>query len=236
MSVSLADHFRRITSNAVYLEDGEMANIRLHKPMKVRKIKDDSLVDPYIQELQMNLEQIEKGGYDHFMLKEIYEQPSVITDTYRGRLHANEGIIQMSGVEDNLEKFLNAERIIIVACGTSWHAGLVAEYILEEFTRIPVEVEYASEFRYRNPIINSKDVVIAISQSGETADTMAAIKLAKEKGAFVYGVCNVVVTTRNDEVDVVDRCRKDDDGWCRGRRPRILSVGRAKLKAKMSLL
>ena len=187
-----ASPFIEYTSNAVYLEDGEMANIRLHKPMKVRKIKDDSLVDPYIQELQMNLEQIEKGGYDHFMLKEIYEQPSVITDTYRGRLHANEGIIQMSGVEDNLEKFLNAERIIIVACGTSWHAGLVAEYIFEEFTRIPVEVEYASEFRYRNPIINSRDVVIAISQSGETADTMAAIKLAKEKGAFVYGVCNVV--------------------------------------------
>ena len=187
-----ASPFIEYTSNAVYLEDGEMANIRLHKPIKVRKIKDDSLVDPYIQELQMNLEQIEKGGYDHFMLKEIYEQPSVIKDTYRGRLHANEGIIQMSGVEDNLGKFLNAERIIIVACGTSWHAGLVAEYIFEEFTRIPVEVEYASEFRYRNPIISSRDVVIAISQSGETADTMAAIKLAKEKGAFVYGVCNVV--------------------------------------------
>lgn len=187
-----ASPFIEYTSNAVYLEDGEMANIRLHKPIKVRKIQDDSLVDPYIQELQMNLEQIEKGGYDHFMLKEIYEQPSVIKDTYRGRLHANKGIIQMSGVEDNLEKFLNAERIIIIACGTSWHAGLVAEYIFEEFTRIPVEVEYASEFRYRNPIISPKDVVIAISQSGETADTMAAIKLAKEKGAFVYGVCNVV--------------------------------------------
>jgi glucosamine--fructose-6-phosphate aminotransferase (isomerizing) len=160
--------------------------------MKVRKIKDDSLVDPYIQELQMNLEQIEKGGYDHFMMKEIYEQPNVIKDTYRGRLHANEGIIQMAGVEDNIEKFLNADRIIIIACGTSWHAGLVAEYVFEEFTRIPVEVEYASEFRYRNPIIGSKDVVIAISQSGETADTMAAIKLAKENGAFVFGVCNVV--------------------------------------------
>jgi glucosamine--fructose-6-phosphate aminotransferase (isomerizing) len=160
--------------------------------MKVRKIKDDSIVDPYIQELQMNLEQIEKGGYDHFMLKEIYEQPNVIKDTYRGRLHANEGLIQMAGVEDNLEKFLNADRIIIIACGTSWHAGLVAEYVFEEFTRIPVEVEYASEFRYRNPIIGKKDVVIAISQSGETADTMAAIKLAKENGAFVFGVCNVV--------------------------------------------
>ena len=187
-----ASPFIEYTSNAVYLEDGEMANIRLHKPMKVRKIMDDSLVDPYVQELQMNLEQIEKGGYEHFMLKEIYEQPNVIKDTYRGRLHANDGIIQMAGVEDNLEKFLNADRIIIVACGTSWHAGLVAEYVFEEFTRIPVEVEYASEFRYRNPIITSKDVVIAISQSGETADTMAAIKLAKENGAFVFGVCNVV--------------------------------------------
>ena len=187
-----ASPFIEYTSNAIYLEDGEMANIRLHKPMKVRKIKDDSIVDPYIQELQMNLEQIEKGGYDHFMLKEIYEQPNVIKDTYRGRLHANEGLIQMAGVEDNLEKFLNADRIIIIACGTSWHAGLVAEYVFEEFTRIPVEVEYASEFRYRNPIIGKKDVVIAISQSGETADTMAAIKLAKENGAFVFGVCNVV--------------------------------------------
>ena len=187
-----ATPFIEYTSNAVYLEDEEMAIVRLHKPLKVRKIKDDSLVDPYIQELQLNLEQIEKRGYDHFMMKEIYEQPSVIKDTYRGRLLANKGIIQMSGVEDNLEKFLNAKRILIVACGTSWHAGLVAEYIIEEFSRIPVEVEYASEFRYRNPIINKDDVVIAISQSGETADTLAAIKLAKENGAFVFGVCNVV--------------------------------------------
>jgi glutamine---fructose-6-phosphate transaminase (isomerizing) len=187
-----ASPFIEYTSNAIYLEDEEMAIIRLHKPMKVRKIKDDSLVDPYVQELQMNLEQIEKGGYDHFMMKEIYEQPNVIKDTYRGRLHANEGIIKMAGIEDNIDKFLNAQRILIVACGTSWHAGLVAEYIFEEFTRIPVEVEYASEFRYRNPIINDKDVLIAISQSGETADTLAAIKLAKEKGAFVFGVCNVV--------------------------------------------
>lgn len=187
-----ASPFIEYTSNAIYLEDEEMAIVRLNKPLKIRKIKDDSLVDPYVQELQMNLEQIEKGGYDHFMLKEIYEQPNVIKDTYRGRLHANEGIIQMAGVEDNLEKFLNADRILIVACGTSWHAGLVAEYIIEEFARIPVEVEYASEFRYRNPIINKNDVVIAISQSGETADTLAAIKLAKENGAFVFGVCNVV--------------------------------------------
>lgn len=187
-----ASPFIEYTSNAIYLEDEEMAIVRLNKPLKIRKIKDDSLVDPYIQELQMNLEQIEKGGYDHFMLKEIYEQPSVIKDTYRGRLLANQGIIQMAGVEDNIEKFLNADRILIIACGTSWHAGLVAEYTIEEFARIPVEVEYASEFRYRNPIITNKDVVIAISQSGETADTLAAIKLAKEKGAFVFGVCNVV--------------------------------------------
>jgi glucosamine--fructose-6-phosphate aminotransferase (isomerizing) len=187
-----ASPFIEYTSNAIYLEDEEMAIVRLHKPIKVRKIKDDSLVDPYIQELQMNLEQIEKGGYDHFMLKEIYEQPSVIKDTYRGRLLANKGIIRMAGVEDNLERFTNAKRIVIIACGTSWHAGLVAEYIIEEFARIPVEVEYASEFRYRNPIINKDDVIIAISQSGETADTLAAIKLAKEKGAFVFGVCNVV--------------------------------------------
>ena len=187
-----ASPFIEYTANAIYLEDEEMAIVRLNKPLKIRKIKDDSLVDPYVQELQMNLEQIEKGGFEHFMLKEIYEQPSVIKDTYRGRLHANSGLIQMSGVEDNLEKFLNADRIIIIACGTSWHAGLVAEYVIEEFSRISVEVEYASEFRYRNPIITSNDVVIAISQSGETADTLAAIKLAKEKGAFVFGVCNVV--------------------------------------------
>ena len=187
-----ASPFIEYTSNAIYLEDEEMAVVRLHKPLKIRKIKDDASVEPYIQELQLNLEQIEKGGYDHFMLKEIYEQPSVIKDTYRGRLHANKGLIQMAGVEDNLEKFLNANRILIVACGTSWHAGLVAEYVIEEFARIPVEVEYASEFRYRNPIINQGDVVIAISQSGETADTLAAIKLAKENGAFVFGVCNVV--------------------------------------------
>ena len=187
-----ASPFIEYTSNAIYLEDEEMAIVRLHKPLKVRKIKDDTLVDPYIQELQMNLEQIEKGGYDHFMMKEIYEQPNVIKDTYRGRLNANDGLIKMAGIDDNIEKFTNAQRILIVACGTSWHAGLVAEYVFEEFTRIPVEVEYASEFRYRNPIINSNDVIIAISQSGETADTLAAIKLAKEKGAFVFGVCNVV--------------------------------------------
>lgn len=187
-----ASPFIEYTNNAIYLEDEEMAIIRLHKPIKIRKIKSDSEVSPYVQELQLNLEQIEKGGYDHFMLKEIYEQPQVIRDTFRGRLLSDQGLIKMAGIEDNLAKFVNAKRIIIAACGTSWHAGLVAEYMIEEFARIPVEVEYASEFRYRNPIINEDDVVIAISQSGETADTLAAIKLAKEKGAFVFGVCNVV--------------------------------------------
>ena len=187
-----ASPFIEFTKQAVYLEDEELAIIRKGKDLKIRKIKDDTLVDTSIQELKINLEQIEKGGYDHFMLKEIYEQPNAIKDTYRGRLLANEGLIKMSGIDDHTEKFLNADRIIIVACGTSWHAGLVSEYIFEEFSRIPVEVEYASEFRYRNPIITEKDVIIAISQSGETADTLAAIKLAKSKGAFVFGICNVV--------------------------------------------
>ncbi|HIB46987.1 MAG TPA: glutamine--fructose-6-phosphate transaminase (isomerizing) [Flavobacteriaceae bacterium] len=194
-----ATPFIEFTNNAIYLEDEEMAIIRRGRDVKVRKIKGDNLVDPYVQELQLNIEQIEKGGYDHFMLKEIYEQPSVIKDTYRGRLLANKGIVKLGGLEDYIEKFTNANRIIIVACGTSWHAGLVAEYIFEDLARIPVEVEYASEFRYRNPIITEKDVVIAISQSGETADTLAAIKLAKEKGAFVYGVCNVVGSTISRE-------------------------------------
>ncbi len=187
-----ASPFIEYTKEAIYLEDEEMAIIKLGKGIKIYKIKDDSLVDANIQELKMNLEQIEKGGYDHFMLKEIHEQPKAIIDTYRGRMLADEGIIRMAGIDNHMNKFLNAERIIIVACGTSWHAGLVGEYLIEEFARIPVEVEYASEFRYRNPIITSKDVVIAISQSGETADTLAAIKLAKSKGAFVFGICNVV--------------------------------------------
>ncbi|MFC7356385.1 glutamine--fructose-6-phosphate transaminase (isomerizing) [Jejudonia soesokkakensis] len=194
-----ASPFIEFTNNAIYLEDEEMAIIRRGREVRVRKIKDDKIVAPNIHELQLNLEQIEKGGYDHFMLKEIYEQPSVIKDTYRGRLLPDEGIVKLGGLEDYIEKFTNADRIIIVACGTSWHAGLVAEYIFEDLVRIPVEVEYASEFRYRNPIITEKDVVIAISQSGETADTLAAIKLAKEKGAFVYGVCNVVGSTISRE-------------------------------------
>ena len=187
-----ASPFIEYTKDAVYLEDGELAIIKKNKGIKVRKIDGDKLIDANIQELQLSLDQIEKAGYDHFMLKEIYEQPKAITDTYRGRMLADEGIIRMAGVDDNMSKFLNADRIIIVACGTSWHAGLIGEYLFEDLARIPVEVEYASEFRYRNPIINPKDVVIAISQSGETADTLAAIKLAKSKGAFVFGVCNVV--------------------------------------------
>ena len=187
-----ASPFVEYTKNAIYLEDEEMAIIKLGKGVKVRKIHDDSLVDPIIQKLQMSLDQIEKGGYEHFMLKEIHEQPKAITDTFRGRMLAQENLIKMSSIEENLDKFLNANRIIIVACGTSWHAGLVGEYLFEDLARIPVEVEYASEFRYRNPIITNKDIVIAISQSGETADTLAAIKLAKSKGAFVYGICNVV--------------------------------------------
>ena len=187
-----ASPFVEYTKNAIYLEDEEMAIIKIGEKVKVRKIYDDSIVEPTVQKLQMSLEQIEKGGYDHFMLKEINEQPKAITDTFRGRMLAKEKMIKMSSIEDNLDRFLNADRIIIVACGTSWHAGLVAEYLIEDMARIPVEVEYASEFRYRNPIITDKDIVIAISQSGETADTLAAIKLAKSKGAFVYGVCNVV--------------------------------------------
>ncbi len=196
-----ASPFIEYTKNAIYLEDEQMAIIRLEKGLRIRKIKDDSMVSPVIQELHFNLEQIEKGGYDHFMLKEIFEQPTAIKDTYRGRLVGEEGLIKMSGVDDHLDKFLNADRIIIVACGTSWHAGLVAEYIFEDLARIPVEVEYASEFRYRNPVITSRDVVIAISQSGETADTLAAIKLAKSNGAFVFGVCNVVGSTIARETD-----------------------------------
>lgn len=196
-----ASPFIEFTNKTVYLEDEEMAIIRLGKEIKLRKIKNDAIAYPNILELKLNLEEIEKGGYEHFMLKEIYEQPRAILDTYRGRLLADQGIVRMAGIDQHLEKFINANRIIIVACGTSWHAGLVAEYIFEDLARIPVEVEYASEFRYRNPVITDKDVLIAISQSGETADTLAAIKLAKEKGAFVFGVCNVVGSSIARETD-----------------------------------
>ncbi len=187
-----ASPFVEFTKEAIYLEEGHMATISLENGVDIRSIVDNSKIIPAVQELKLSLEQIEKGGFEHFMLKEIFEQPKSIHDTMRGRLLVEEGIIKMAGIWDHLEKFTNAERIIIIACGTSWHAGLIGEYLIEEFARINVEVEYASEFRYRNPIIGNKDVVIAISQSGETADTMAALKLAKEKGAFIYGICNVV--------------------------------------------
>ena len=196
-----ASPFLEYTKDAIYLEDEEMAIIKKGREVKVRNIKDDVLIDTNIQQLKMNLEQIEKGGYEHFMLKEIHEQPRAIIDTFRGRMLVDEGIIKLSGLENNMKRFLNADRIIIVACGTSWHAGLVGEYIFEEFARIPVEVEYASEFRYRNPVISERDIVIAISQSGETADTLAAIKLARSKGAFVFGICNVVGSSISREND-----------------------------------
>ena len=187
-----ASPFIEYTKRSIYLEDNEMAVISREKGLKMYSIPDNSRVDPNVQELQLSLEKIEKGGYDHFMLKEIYEQPRAIVDTFRGRLLSADQKIQLSGLEEHKEVFQNAKRIIIIACGTSWHAGLVGEYLFEDAARIPVEVEYASEFRYRNPVIGSDDVVIAISQSGETADTLAAIKLAKEAGAFVFGICNVV--------------------------------------------
>ncbi len=187
-----ASPFVEFTKEAVYLEEGHMATISLENGVDIRTIKDNEKVAPQVQELKLSLEQIEKGGFEHFMLKEIFEQPKSILDTLRGRLLVDEGIIKMAGIWDHLERLNQAQKITIIACGTSWHAGLIGEYLIEEFARIPVEVEYASEFRYRNPIITDKDIVIAISQSGETADTMAAIKMAKEKGAFIYGICNVV--------------------------------------------
>lgn len=179
------------TKNVVYLEDEEIALIDRESGLKIVTVQNHQKT-PYIQELELKLEAIEKGGYDSFMLKEIHEQPRSIRDSIRGRLNVGLAKIKMSGVDQNEEKWVNANRIIIVACGTSWHAGLVAEYLFEEFARVPVEVEYASEFRYRDPIIQNGDIVIAISQSGETADTLAAIELAKERGAFIFGVCNVV--------------------------------------------
>ncbi len=178
------------TNQVVYLDDYEIAVIR-NNNLQIKTIENVE-THPYINQLDMELEAIEKGGFDHFMLKEIYEQPRSIADCMRGRLDVKSGRLVLGGLRDYMKKFQNADRIIITACGTSWHAGLVAEYLFEEFARIPVEVEYASEFRYRNPVINEKDFVIAISQSGETADTLAAIELAKSKGATIFGVCNVV--------------------------------------------
>ena len=179
------------TKNVVYLDDGEIAEIVPGKELRLFTAKKQN-VTPYIQELELHLEQLEKSGYEHFMLKEIYEQPRSVHDSMRGRLNIAKGLVHLGGIADYEQKMINAQRIIIVACGTSWHAGLVGEYLIEDLARIPVEVEYASEFRYRNPIITENDVVIAISQSGETADTLAALELAKLKGAAILGVCNVV--------------------------------------------
>jgi glutamine---fructose-6-phosphate transaminase (isomerizing) len=188
------------TNNVVYLDEEELALIDRHEGLQIRTVSNEA-VTPEIKELEMQLEQLEKGGYAHFMLKEIFEQPHSIHDSIRGRLSLQRGEIKMSGIDDHWERWALAERFLIIGCGTSWHAGLVAEYLLEEFTRVPVEVEYASEFRYRSPIIRPTDVVIAISQSGETADTLAAIRMAKDKGAHVFGVCNVVGSSIARETD-----------------------------------
>ena len=184
--------FLDFTRKVIYPQEGQVGVLRNHKETKFYEITGDSIISPTIETLELELSEIEKGGYDHFMLKEIHEQPKAIIDTLRGRLKLNKGIIKLSGIDNNLKKFTSANKITIIGCGTSWHAGLVGEYIFEKISRISVEVEYASEFRYRDPIINTNDIVIAISQSGETADTLAAMKLAKEKGAFVFGICNVV--------------------------------------------
>jgi len=183
----IVEHTRKV----VYLEDEDMAILRRGEEIQMKTISNVEH-SAYVQELTMNLNVLEKEGYEHFMLKEIHEQPVSVRESMRGRLQAAKGIVRLGGVSEYHNKLKNAKRIIMIACGTSWHAGLVGEYLFEELTRIPVEVEYASEFRYRNPIINEDDVVIAISQSGETADTLAAIKLAKERGATILGVCNVV--------------------------------------------
>ncbi|NPD86954.1 glutamine--fructose-6-phosphate transaminase (isomerizing) [Lentimicrobium sp. L6] len=179
------------TKNVVYLNDEEIAIIRRGEDLEIKTIKNKAKT-PYVETLELNLSALEKGGYEHFMLKEIYEQPTSIKDSMRGRLHPEIGSVTLGGISDYEDRMAKANRIIMIACGTSWHAALVGEYLFEDIARIPVEVEYGSEFRYRNPIINENDIVIAISQSGETADTLAAIKLAKEKGATVLGICNVV--------------------------------------------
>lgn len=179
------------TKKVVYLKDEEIVTVKRNGEISIKSISNE-IQTPFIQELEMEIEALEKGGYDYFMLKEIYEQTHTIAECMRGRLNVEEGWVSLGGVKELQEKMLNADRFIIVSCGTSWHAGLIGEYLFEDLVRIPVEVEYASEFRYRNPVITEKDVVIAISQSGETADTLAALKLAKEKGAATFGIVNVV--------------------------------------------
>ncbi len=179
------------TDKVIYIEDEEVVSLRVGEKVDITTINNVTKT-PEIKRLELSLSQLEKGGYPHFMLKEIFEQPRTLTDSMRGRVNVRQDNIALSGFIDNKDRFLNAKRIIITACGTSWHAGLIAMYAIEEFAQIPVEVEYSSEFRYRKPVINKDDVVIAISQSGETADTLAAIQLAKEKGAFIFSICNVV--------------------------------------------
>lgn len=179
------------TKNVIYLDDQEYGVINRDGSYTIKTLGNVKKT-PAIQELEMSLEMIEKGGFEHFMLKEIYEQPKVIADCLRGRMNASQGWIKLGGLSEYINRIDNAERILITACGTSWHSGLIGEYLIEDLARVPVEVEYASEFRYRNPIINESDVVMAISQSGETADTLAAIELAKSKGALIYGICNVI--------------------------------------------
>ncbi len=180
------------TKHVVYLGDGEIATIEKGEELQIKTISDNEIQLPFVQKLDMEIEQLEKGGYDYFMLKEIHEQPKTIADCMRGRLSAEGGWVKLGGIQEQLNRFVSANRIIIVACGTSWHSGLIAEYLFEELARIPVEVEYASEFRYRNPVIDHNDVVLAISQSGETADTLAALELAKDRGALTYGIVNSV--------------------------------------------
>ena len=203
------------TDKVVYLNDGEIAVIRRDAPLKIVDL-DNVEITPEVKRLAMNLSQLEKGGYPHFMLKEIYEQPQTLYNCIRGRINVEGTNVVLSGVIDNRDKFLHASRIIIVACGTSWHAALIGEHLIEDLCRIPVEVEYASEFRYRNPVICPGDIVIAISQSGETADTLAAVELAKSRGAFIYGICNVVGSS-------IARAsgRTSLSAWCRGSRPSL---------------
>lgn len=188
------------TQNVIYLDDEEVAVMHRTEGLIIRNL-DNVTIAPKVHELELQIEAIEKGGFEHFMLKEIFEQPNSIHDSFRGRMSLQRNEIKLSGIDNHWDKWENAQRILIIACGTSWHAGLVAEYLFEDFARIPVEVEYASEFRYRNPIIRPDDVVIAISQSGETADTLAAIRLAKDKGAHVFGICNVVGSSIARETD-----------------------------------
>lgn len=183
--------FFKYTKEVLYLKDGEMAIIN-RKKIDIRKITDNHKINPTIKKLNIKIENIDKGNYEHFMIKEIYEQPKIISNIIRKRILLDKGSIHITGLSKYKNKFIKTNKIIIIACGTSWHAGLIGEYLFEDIARLPVEVEYASEFRYRNPIINTDDIVLAISQSGETADTIAAIKVAKEKGAFVFGICNVI--------------------------------------------